>query len=336
MKLATFETITEILPIEGADRIEIARVQGWQSVIRKGDHKVGDRVIFVPIDTVLPPAEWNKHLWNKEDPSKPIRVKTVRLKGAVSQGVIFSTNIAQGISEEDLPNHLAITKYERPVPACLAGQVVGDFPTHLVSKTDEDNLKSNIAVLDELREADTVIATTKIDGSSATYIKEIDGTFRVCSRNMELKDAPGNTHWAMAKKYNIEQALLPGFSLQGELAGVGIQKNLMGLPTVNLFVFNVTDLRSRKPLPRESWNSAFDFGCEETIPVAPEVLRWTQDEFVMETIDSLQAFVNNQKYPNGTPAEGLVFRGYKNDSCMYSKTLQKMLSVKIINQNYKD
>jgi len=72
MKLATFETIIDIQPIVGADRIELARVQGWQSVIKKGEYKVGDQIIFVPIDTVLQPKGWNKFLWNKEDTSKPI------------------------------------------------------------------------------------------------------------------------------------------------------------------------------------------------------------------------------------------------------------------------
>ena len=102
MELASFETITEILPIEGADRIEIARVQGWQSVIRKGDYKVGDQVIFVPIDTVLPPRPWNEHLWDKNDPKKPIRVKTVRLRGAISQGLIFRTSL---VSAQEIWDH---------------------------------------------------------------------------------------------------------------------------------------------------------------------------------------------------------------------------------------
>jgi RNA ligase (TIGR02306 family) len=89
MKLVTFETIIDIQPIVGADRIELARVQGWQSVIKKGEYKVGDQIIFVPIDTVLEPKEWNKFLWNKEDPSKPIRVKTAKMKNAISKALSF-------------------------------------------------------------------------------------------------------------------------------------------------------------------------------------------------------------------------------------------------------
>ena len=174
MKLASLETISEILPIEGADKIELAQVQGWQSVIKKHSYKVGDQVIFVPIDTVLTPREWNKFLWDKNEPSKPIRVKTAKLRGAISQGLIFPKTLvsAQEVwdhmddSSEDvsLASMLGISKYEKPIPVQLAGQVKGEFPSHLVSRTDEDNLKSNIEALEELKEAEWVEATLKIDG----------------------------------------------------------------------------------------------------------------------------------------------------------------------------
>ena len=345
MKLATFETISEILPIEGADRIEIARVQGWQSVIRKGDYKVGDSVIFVPIDTVLAPAVWNKHLWDKNDPTKPIRVKTIKLRGAVSQGLIFPRSLvsAQEIWDHmDDPNEdvsiagmLGITKYEKPIPVQLAGQVKGDFPTHLVSKTDEDNLKSNIAVLEELKEADFVEATLKIDGTSATYIKELDGTFRVCSRNLELKDTESNVYWQMARKYKIQEMLKPGFCIQGEIAGPGIQGNPAGFNEVQLFVFNIFNLINRQPISMSVIQDAINIS-NWVIQIVPHAKSWTKQEFAPYNVDDLQNISNSFKYHNGKPAEGLVFRGFKEGKLIYSQTLQKMLSVKIINQNFKD
>jgi RNA ligase (TIGR02306 family) len=349
MKLASFEIISEILPIEGAERIELARVQGWQSVIKKGEHKVGDQVIFVPIDTVLTPRPWNEFLWDKNDPMKPIRVKTVKLRGTISQGLIFPRTIAHAyISAQEvwdhhsdpnedvsLANMLGITKYEKPVPAHLAGQVAGDFPTHLVSKTDEDNLKSNIEALDELKQADFVEATLKIDGTSATYIKEFDGTFRVCSRNLELKDTETNVHWQMARKYKIQESLVPGNCIQGEIAGPGIQGNPAGYSEVSLFVFNTFNLGDRKPISRSSWFNAFAVIDDQTIKV-PIVRLFEASEFATMTIDSLQEWVNTVNYNNNKPAEGIVFRGYKDGKIMYSQKLQKMLSVKIINQNFKD
>jgi RNA ligase (TIGR02306 family) len=339
MKLATFETILEISPIEGADRIELARIQGWQSVIKKGEYKVGDVVIFVPIDTVMQPKDWNTFLWDKENPSKEIRVKTVKLKGTVSQGIIFPLSIVDNCTlttdPDSLANILSITKYEKPIPAHLGGQIVGDFPSHLVSRTDEDNLKSNIIVLEELKFADQVEATLKIDGTSATYIKELDGTFRVCSRNLELKDTESNIHWQMARKYNIKEHLRPGTCIQGEIAGPGIQGNPAGFSEVEFFIFNVIDLKSGMSLSRNNWFEPIVAKIDHVKEV-PSVKIWAKEEFSNLSIDDLQSYVNTIKYPNNKPAEGLVFRGFKDGSTMYSKTLHKMLSVKIINQNFKD
>jgi RNA ligase (TIGR02306 family) len=341
MKLATYETISEILPIEGADRIELAKVQGWQSVIRKGEFKVGDQIIFVPIDTVLAPSAWNEHLQDKKDPSKPIRLKTVRLRGVVSQGLILRTSLVSAHEiwdhmddpDEDtsLAGMLGITKYEKPIPARLAGEVKGDFPTHLVSKTDEDNLKSNIAVLEELRSAAKVICRVKMDGTSGTFIKEADGTFRVCSRNLELKDTEDNVYWKMARKYDLANLLLPNTSIQAEICGAGIQKNPAGLKEVEMFVFNYKDLNTGK------YHDELPEYLKGVLQTPSVCCVWTQEEFKEMTIDKLQEFTNKLLYDNQEPAEGLVFRGLTEDGdLMYSKSLQKMLSVKIINQNYKD
>ncbi len=336
MKLVTFEYITELLPIEGADKIELARIQGWQSVVKKGEYKVGDKVIFIPIDTVLVPATWNQFLWDKIVPEKLIRIKTAKLRGVVSQGVIFPVTIAPPETEVDeLAKVLGVSKYEKPIPAHLAGQVAGDFPTHLVSKTDEDNLKSNIEALDELKQADFVEATLKIDGTSATYIKEFDGTFRVCSRNLELRDTETNVHWQMARKYKIEENLVPGNCIQGEIAGPGIQGNPAGYSEVSLFVFNVFNLADRKPVGRSSWFNALTLIDDQTVKV-PLVRLFDVHEFATMTVDDLQEWVNRITYNNNKPAEGIVFRGYKGGKIMYSQKLQKMLSVKIINQNFKD
>lgn len=344
MQLATFETITEIVPIEGADRIELAKVQGWQSVIRKGDYKAGDKVIFVPIDTVLTPAVWNKHLWDKNDPTKPIRVRTVRMRGAISQGLIFPTSL---VSAQEIWDHmddptedvsiagmLGITKYEKQIHASLAGVAKGDFPSQFVSKTDEDNLKSNTRAFAELKKCHAVSITLKLDGTSATFIKELDGTFRVCSRNLELHDDVENAHWQMAREYQLQELMKSGTVLQGEIVGPRVQKNPMGLNAPELFCFNYKDLKTNKYVHVD----------EHTLDLIPTGLKWvphvatlSQAAFQYETIESLQELANKQQYANGAVAEGIVLRGLNEaGDLMYSESLRKMLSVKIINQNYVD
>jgi RNA ligase (TIGR02306 family) len=325
------------LPIEGADRIQIARVQGWQSVIKKDQYKVGDRIIFVPIDTLLTPKEWNKFLWDKEDPTKPIRVKTVKLRGTISQGLIFPIDIighehSCTVEEEALPTMLGVTKYEKQIPASLSGEVAGDFPTVFISKTDEDNLKSNVLALDELKAAEYVQSTIKMDGTSATFIKDLDGKFYVCSRNLELRETEKNVHWKIARKYNLLERMKLGSCIQGEICGPGIQKNPMNLKEIDFFIFNYKDLFSNKYRAQIPENLKLD-----DLPQVPINHVWSKEEFASMTIDELQNYSNNTFYSNKTPAEGIVLRGLTVDKdLMYSRVLQKMLSVKILNQNYKE
>lgn len=354
MKLASYETITEILPIEGADKIQLARIQGWQSVIKKDEYKVGEQVIFVPIDTVIQPAEWNKFLWDKNDPNKPIRVKTIKLRGVISQGIIFPTTLinAQEIfdhmddADEDvsIAGMLGITKYEKPIPAKLAGDALGNFPSHLLSKTDEDNLCSNIQVLEELKNVDIVEASIKYDGTSVTYIYN-DDKFLVCSRNLELKD--GDTvYWNIARKYKIEILLKQlhqkygNVAIQGEIYGNGIQGNPLKIPDVQFTMFNFKLLDSNTYLHLDDIYLLENENITKYIPTVKVLYAWNKLEFSDFNISSLQEITNKQYYTQNNPAEGLVFRGYNivnnKKNLVYSTKLCKMLSVKIINQHYKD
>ena len=333
MKLAEIQTINEIIPIEGADRIELARVQGWQSVIKKGSFSVGDRIIFVPIDTVLQPDDWNKFLWSKENPKTPIRIKTVRLKNQVSQGLIFPLSILPDPFFEheigtDVAHLIGVTKHIKLISANLQGIAKGDFPSHIISKTDEDNLLSNPDILDELKSCNSIVITMKYDGTSGTFIKELDGTFRVCSRNLELEDGD-NIYYRIANKYNLKELMRNGSSIQGEICGP-IQGNPLKLSEADLFVFNYKDLNTRSYTNR--YNSLF---LNLNLKDVPVVKIFSNDEIKCLTIQTLLELANSQKYGND-PAEGIVIRGFKNGETMYSQKLQKMLSVKIINQNYKD
>jgi len=334
MKLAVIEKINELLPIEGADRIELAVVQGWKAVVKKGEFEVGQMVVFIPIDTVMEPRHWNEFLWDKEDPSKPIRVKTVKLRGQVSQGLVFSVKITGTIWQvmgNDVSETLGVTKYERPIPASLQGEVRGSFPSHLISRTDEDNLLSNIKVLEELKKSDYVQVTLKMDGSSMTALKTAEGEFHVCSRNLDLKETEENSFWKAARMYNLEEQIEPGTAFQFELCGPGIQKNLIGLKELSLYLFNAKNLSSG-----EYFNPVFRPN-ESTIKSVPLVKSFTAGEILQLTTEELQELANKQKYPSGLPAEGIVIRGFDSEGkSRYSEHLQKMLSVKIINQNYKD
>ena len=56
-KLASIRKVLTTKPIEGADAIELAVVDGWQTVIKKGEFQVGDLCVYFEIDSFLPIRE---------------------------------------------------------------------------------------------------------------------------------------------------------------------------------------------------------------------------------------------------------------------------------------
>ena len=145
MKLASIETITNIRPHPNADKLSLANVLGWQVVVQKDLHNEGDKVVFITIDSIVPRCQWSEFLADKSNPDKPIRIKNIKLRGEYSSGLViplkeFPTQfIETTVVGEDLTELLGIRKYVKEIPAHLAGESIGDFPSHLASKTDEDN-----------------------------------------------------------------------------------------------------------------------------------------------------------------------------------------------------
>ena len=71
MKLASIETIKTLKPHPNADRLELAQILGWQTVVQKGLHKEGDKVLFIVIDSIVPRYDWIDFLGDKNDSKKP-------------------------------------------------------------------------------------------------------------------------------------------------------------------------------------------------------------------------------------------------------------------------
>jgi RNA ligase (TIGR02306 family) len=127
------------------------------------------------------------------------------------------------------------------VPAQLAGQVKGNFPS-LIPKTDQErcqNLVGEIRAAFDIRSEFEV--TEKLEGSSMTcYV--IGGEFGVCSRNLDLKRDEHNTFWKVAIEEDIEEKMRQfgeDFAIQGELIGPGIQGNIYKLSKPEFHVFDV-------------------------------------------------------------------------------------------------
>ena len=109
--LAHIEEIASLSPIEGADRIEVAQVLGWKVVVKKGEFQVGDKVVYIEIDSKVPAS--NPYFAFLQD--RKYKVKTIKLRGQISQGLIVPIDVLPyGVYKigDNVTEILGITKIE--------------------------------------------------------------------------------------------------------------------------------------------------------------------------------------------------------------------------------
>ncbi len=338
MKLATVERILSIMPIEGADKIVLATVLGWQVVIKKEEFQVGDLCVYIPIDTIVNPTkECFKFLVDQKNPNVWPRINTIRLKGKHSQGLVVPLDCldqTQTYQEgTDVSEQLDVKKYEKESLIQASGTTTHfvSFPAQIVPITDEDNLRTKHKVLEEFT-GKKLYVTQKMDGSSMTLIYNSDG-FVVCSRRLILDTGAVMYQWVSREK--IDQRIIAynkNLAIQGEFCGPKVNGNQMGLKDYKYIVFNIKNLDTGKFY---GWNDIKQICQELGLEPVPLVCQFEFDS--SWTISKFQELANQQTYTQDygkkVPGEGIVIRP---EEPVYSNELNKMLSVKVINQNYKD
>ncbi len=248
-KLASVVKIVDIQPIPGADAIVVATVKGWKVVVKVNEYKVGDLAVYYEIDSFLPIRPQfeflRKSSFKRMGSSEGFRLKTIRLRGQISQGLL--TPIPEGISNpkegDDLTEALGIVKYEPPIPAQLAGKIKGTFPS-FIPKTEEIRIQNFESEVGFSPVGERAYVTEKLDGTSFTCYFN-NGVFGVCGRNWELSETSDNSLWRMANLLQLKEKMTKhgkNIALQGELIGAGINGNLYGLSDHKLFFFTGYDI----------------------------------------------------------------------------------------------
>ncbi|HUU88425.1 MAG TPA: RNA ligase (ATP) [Candidatus Glassbacteria bacterium] len=323
-KMASIQMVTDTWAIPEADAIEGCQVLGWKCVIKKGELKAGDLCVYFEIDSLLPKKPEYAFM-----ESRHYRVRTVKLRGQVAQGLalplsaITYADLSSFVEGDDVTEILEVEKYEGTLPACLRGKVAGVFPG-FIPKTDEERIQGMPRVLTQLA-GRAVCATEKLDGSSFTaYVRDDINSenydpqnpvkkFGVCSRNLELKPDGDyftdgdikNTFWKVAKQEDVESKLRrtgKNIAIQGEMVGLGIQKNKYYLQGVDLYLFNVFDIDEQRyynPVEMADFCKEYNF---KMVPVV--------EIFVLDhTVDGLvEMSLGKSVLCNKTEREGLVIR----------------------------
>jgi len=340
-KLATIQKILKLEKHENADTLEIARVLGWQCVVKKGEFQEGQLIVYLEVDSVTPPLPEFDFLKERK-----YRIKTIKLRGAFSQGLIMPLSILDGKKfpedtrenpvydwheNQEVTTLLGVTKYEPYIPPNLAGEIKGNFPGFL-QKSDQTRVQVLRPLLEKYKGTKCSISE-KIDGASVTfYIR--DGEFGVCSRNLELKETVDNTIWKWVRKNDIENKLRElnnNIAIQGEIVGPGINKNTLKLKYIDVYFYDAFDIQTFKYYDLNEFKILLENKLKlKTVPMVQ------YDFTLIDNIDDLvKLSMGVSKINPEGPREGIVIRPIKE---IYDVTVMEdnngRISFKVVNPEF--
>lgn len=336
--MSTFEVKARrltITPHPDADALELAAIDDYRAVVRKGEFETGELIVYIPEQSVLP--EWLIAELGLEgrlaggtvlpDGSKlRDRVKAVRLRGQLSQGLVYRPNGRLGELDEgtDYAEELGVSKWSPPIPLHMAGEVK-PVPG-LRSYTDIENIKR---FPDVLVPGEEVIAVEKAHGT-CTVAGLVDGEFVVSSKGhasqgRALVENPGNVYWRMAERYALRGKLetleawlsgresWPQNPLYGERVAhgsaihlygetLGVQDLMYGLPKGELD-FRLFDIRIGDQFL--DYDAMLAIAAELELPVLPVLYRGPFDRETIEEVARGKEQVSGQE--TGV-REGVVVR----------------------------
>ena len=222
--------INDIQPIPKADNIEIVSIQDFKSVVKKGVFKVNDHVAYIPESSIVPSNILEElNLVGKLAGSNKNRVKAMRLRGIMSQGLVYPAK-ADWTLGQDVTELLQITKYEPVIPAVFGGEA--NRHEEISLNFDIENIKR---YPETFQTGEEVVFTEKIHGTfiavglvQEKYRKEDmpEGKLFISSKGIakqglyfkDVEKNSKNVYINAAKKYNL------GHFLEN------IKENLTGRP----------------------------------------------------------------------------------------------------------
>jgi RNA ligase (TIGR02306 family) len=312
-KLASIRKIDGLFTIQDADKIELAKVDDWFAIVKRGEFNVGDEVVYIEIDSVLPPD--NPHFAFMEKYN--YRVRTIKMRGVYSQGLIFPISIIPHTLSigDDVTDILGITKYEIPETFSI-GNAQSNWGND-TPKTDEERIQNLGKTYEKYQKIEDLwIQSVKLDGTSVSY-QLIDGVFRVFSHNCEIIDGQGSL-WEYAINNNIETRMryycsqmgIPeNIALQGEMVGPGIQQNRQKFPTKTVLFFYIFDRENKKYLSHIDFVKAIEEMGLKTVPILSNSLN-IRNFSVAELLDMAEQY----DVESETRQEGFVIYAKHNHS----------------------
>ncbi|GAA2648606.1 RNA ligase (ATP) [Streptomyces lunalinharesii] len=223
-----------------ADALELAQVGLYRAVVAKGAYRTGEFAVYIPEQAVLPEALIAElGLTGKLAGAAADRVKAIRLRGELSQGIVCRPRALSGVdlagaheAGADFAAELGIVKWVPPVPISMSGEVepAGD----LLPWIDVENLKRYPAAFPE---GEPVAVTEKVHGTACCLTYHAgDDRVQVTSKGLgaqrlALVEDAGNLYWRAVRGHHLPRvaAELAGelgasrVGIYGEVYGDGVQ-----------------------------------------------------------------------------------------------------------------
>ena len=347
-KLASIQRVWKIEPIEGADRIELAHVLGWQCVVNKGQFQPMDLAVYFEIDSYLPIREEFEFMRassykNTDIMGEGFRLRTMKFRGQISQGLLLPISTFpelahlspnnNGIKEEDevlgmdVTEVLGVRKWEIEERATTGGTVIGTLP-YDIPHTDETRVQENPELIQAFAGLEYYIST-KMDGSSHSIGIDEDG-FHVTGHNFKYKDGSffslvsERGYKEKLEKY-VKEEELKTLTIQGEFCAPGIQRNRLKLTKPEWYVFTVRIDGKRVGLDR-MMAVCKELGLD-TVPIEE---RGYDLPVKYPTVESLLERADGD-YPRGGKKEGIVIRPTEPVFC---PLISASLSMKVVSNKY--
>ena len=314
-KLASIRKVKEIVPIDGADQIENAKIDGWSCVVKKGVFQPGSLGVYFEIDSFLPVDMPQFEFLRKggtktiADGSVGYRIRTIKLRKTLSQGLFLPLKDFPNVfgnEGDDVTEIIGVKLYEPPIPANLRGEVEGLFPS-FIRKTDQERVQ-NIPEYFETHSPYVFESSEKLDGTSTTifYYNE---RFGVCSRNYELRNTePKTAYWQIVEENNLQKKLTElklNIALQGEMIGEGINKNPYKLKGRQIFIFDIYDIDKQEYMSAPKRRELVEKLGLNHVPYIEDIAAFER----FNSVDDALQYVNRKSIlcPS-VPMEGVVFK----------------------------
>ncbi|WP_405874574.1 RNA ligase (ATP) [Streptomyces sp. NBC_00005] len=262
--MSTLRVTAEVLTVHehpNADALELAQVGLYRAVVAKGAYRTGETAVYIPEQSVLPTELIEElGLTGRLAGSNSDRVKAVRLRGELSQGIVClpkalaDVDLARAaLDGTDFAERLGITKWVPPIPPTMSGEV--ESAPDLLPWVDIENIQR---FPDIFTPGEAVVLTEKLHGS-ACLLTYLAGEDRVHvsskgfgAKSLALKEDPRNLYWRAVHGHGVartaarlaERLGARRVGIFGEVYGAGVQDLAYGADgrreTLGYAVFDVS------------------------------------------------------------------------------------------------